>query len=158
MRVQVLTKAGTRAVRDFDILARNGWKFGSTITGHSVDYLAYFEPHTKAYSDRKAAILEARKAGIFTWVSLEPVINAVESLSVLLDLLPHVDYWKIGKLNHNPEIENKVDWADFLSRAQEILGDRPYLIKKDLRAAAEKRQAGLQPTTNASPARSTGAN
>lgn len=148
MRAQVLTKGGTRACRDFDILGRNNWKFGSTITLCNEGSARIYEPHAALYSDRKEAILRAREAGVYTWVSLEPVIDPEQAIFILEDLMYCVDYWKIGKLNHHPEIEKTIDWAKFLSRAQKILGDKPHLIKKDLRAAAEK-EAGLQPTTAA---------
>jgi len=152
--VQVLTKAGLRAERDFDILARNKWKFGSTVV--AVDPLFYnfhdshgleqegWEPGATLFDERKAAIQKAHDWGIFTWVSIEPVINPSESLEVIYRLKGWVDLWKIGKLNHgdqiSPEcaaIEKETDWGDFVSRAKELLGDDTVIWKKSLKKWVE---------------------
>jgi hypothetical protein len=45
-----------------------------------------------------------------------------------------VDFWKIGKLNHNKAIEAGVDWSKFLRDAKALLSEfnARYLIKEDL--------------------------
>lgn len=141
MKVQVLTKGGTRACRDFDILLRNSWKFGSTITGYTKEYIGKYESNAAEYQDRKATIVTAFNAGIYTWVSLEPVIDHSEAIFILSDLLPYVNYWKIGKINHNPVLENSIEWDVFLDKVRQILGKREYLIKKDLLEASERAKA-----------------
>ena len=47
-------------------------------------------------------------------------------------------FWKIGKLNHNKEVESKVDWAKFKSDVIELLEkyECDYYIKQDLRRAS----------------------
>jgi len=133
LSAQVLTKGGMRAARDFDILKRNGWKFGTTLHCIGTDRTAIeWEPNAAHPLDRIQAIVKAKTAGISTWVSVEPVINPDQALDTIALLRPHVDFWKIGKLNHFPDVEKKVDWGKFLKDVKELIGDRPHLIKADL--------------------------
>ena len=70
MRVQVLTKGGMRAARDFDILKRNDWKFGSTIMIYDdVALRCQWEPASPKIENRIIAITEAKRQGIYTWIS-----------------------------------------------------------------------------------------
>lgn len=132
-KVQVLTKAGFRATKDFDIIERNpGWKFGSTIMVRTEELREKWEPGAPSIQSRYEAVKIAHKHGIYTWVSIEPVIDASEALKVISDLLPYVSFWKIGKINHFKNIEDSIDWAKFLVDVRSLLGDRPHMIKKDL--------------------------
>ena len=152
--VQILTKGGLRASRDFDLLRKNGWKFGSTVVGVKEDYYtkwenhglgqAGWEPNATLFFERELAIESAHNMGIFTWVSIEPVIDTVEALEVIYRLKGSVDLWKIGKLNHgkqiSPEcaaIEKQTDWRDFVSRAKELLENDEVVWKKSLRKYME---------------------
>jgi len=132
MNVSVLTKGGLRAYRDFDILSRNNWTFGSTISFCHGSSFRFWEPNAATMESRISAIEVAPKWGIKTWVSVEPVINPEEALSVMSRLLPSVDYWKIGKVNHMPELEKLIDWGEFLREVENLLEGRAYYIKKDL--------------------------
>lgn len=132
-KVQVLTKAGFRASQDFDIFARNpGWKFGSTIIMRSDKLREEWEPGAPSIESRYEAIRHASNSGIFTWVSIEPVVDPDEALKVIKDLREYVSFWKIGKLNHFPEIESKIDWTEFLQNVLILLKGSRYMIKKDL--------------------------
>lgn len=137
LRVQVLTKGGTLACRDFDLLRNNGWKFGTTLLFSEQASADEWEPGAAKLADRVTAIRAAHDAGIYTWVSVEPVIEPAQALEVIGSLIDVVDFWKVGKLNHNREVEAGVDWAKFLRDAQSLLGDRPHYIKKDLLRAGE---------------------
>jgi DNA repair photolyase len=134
MTAQVLTKGGMRAARDFDILKRNNWKFGTTLAfGFEADQIKW-EPKAATIESRLSAIEKAHSEGIYTWVSVEPVIHPEQALSVIETLLGTVDFWKIGKLNHNKEQELKIDWSKFLHKIRLLLKDRPHYIKTDLLA------------------------
>jgi hypothetical protein len=134
IKAQVLTKGGTRAIRDFDLLERYGFKFGSTICFLSEDMREHWEPYAPSISNRVEAIKEAHRRGIFTWVSIEPVIDASEALTVVDKLSGYVNFWKIGKLNHNKEVEAKTDWNKFVNDVEKKLNGygEDYYIKKDL--------------------------
>jgi DNA repair photolyase len=132
-KVNILTKAGFRAVKDFDIFQRNSsWKFGSTIIMRSEELREQWEPGAPSVQSRYEAVKIAHEKGIFTWVSIEPVVNTDEALNVITDIHQYVDFWKVGKLNHMKEIEDTINWKQFLIDARRALIGKKYLIKKDL--------------------------
>jgi len=150
--VQILTKGGMRAVRDFDLFERNpGWKFGSTVVAVNDEYYYLWDNHglnqdgwepgtDSMFQDREAAIQFAHSYGIYTWVSLEPVVNVREALTVIDRLRPWVNFWKIGKLNHGKEIspemeeiEKSTDWASCVQEVKRMLKPGEYMLKKSLK-------------------------
>ena len=137
MRVQILTKGAWRAARDFDLMRKNRWKFGSTII--LTQSREQWEPNAPGSLDRLLAIEEAHARGIYTWVSVEPVIVPAEAVEVLKMLVSRgtVNEVRIGKVNYHKHIEDKVDWKKFLEKAESIVnGHCSVYIKKDLLAAA----------------------
>ena len=68
---------------------------------------------------------------------MEPVIVPQEALEVIRKAHDYVDFWKIGKLNHNKEIESKIDWVKFRVDATTLLNQYKcdYYLKEDLRKA-----------------------
>ena len=49
----------------------------------------------------------------------------------------YVDFWKVGKLNHNKEVERSIDWPrsrDSAITLLESFGSK-YYIKEDLKRA-----------------------
>jgi len=101
-RAQVLTKGGLMAQGDFELMLQNNFKFGSTICSMNDDLRQKWEPYAAPMDSRIEAIVAAHKLGIHTWVSIEPVLDPIEALVVIKHLAPHVDYWKVGKLNYKP--------------------------------------------------------
>lgn len=134
LRCQVLTKNGMAASHDFDILKRNNWKFGSTIIFKSESLREEWEPGAPSIESRIEAVKIAHSMGIYTWVSIEPVVNADEALQIIRELKPFVSFWKVGKINHFPVVEKKIDWAKFLIDAERELIGKKFYIKKDLEA------------------------
>jgi DNA repair photolyase len=132
-KVNILTKAGFRAVKDFDLFEDNpGWKFGSTIIMRNEELREQWEPGAPSIQSRYEAVKIAHERGIFTWVSIEPVIDPDEALKVIDDLKGIVSFWKIGKLNHFKEVEEQIDWCQFLKNVEIALNGHRYMIKKDL--------------------------
>lgn len=132
MTAQILTKGGTRAARDFDILRRNNWWFGTTLHLKEPADRRLWEPGAATLLSRVKAIYLAREMGIRTWVSVEPVIDPEQALWIIQTLKGVVDFWKIGKLNHDKEREKKIDWSKFLRDVRLLLKDRPHYIKTEL--------------------------
>ena len=134
MRVSILTKGGMRASRDFDILARNDWKFGTTLLFWDDDSVTKYqwEPGAPSPNNRYHAILIAHADGIYTWISIEPVIDPIQALTVILELRNIVDHFKIGKINYHKYIEDRVDWKRFRRDAEALLVGKDYYLKKDL--------------------------
>ena len=140
--VQILTKNGKDAMRDFDLLDGGDW-FGITYAGYEVGTLEEApesEPNAGTPRERLSALFIAHKRGIKTWISAEPVLNPVDVLN-LIDLADYVNLWKVGKLNYHP---SDIDWKEFGERAECWLKakkrnrlDFDYYIKDSLRAEME---------------------
>jgi len=131
--VSTLTKAGARAARDLDILATMDAEVGVSLVWHNDAKRAVYEPGAAPIEERIEYLAEAKRRGIKTWASVEPVIEPLEALQVLDDLLPHADVIKVGKLNHSPDA-HKIDWRTFaveVKRRLEAAG-KPFMLKKGL--------------------------
>jgi len=72
--------------------------------------------------------------GFETFISLEPVIIPKQALHLIKMLHGCVDYWKIGKINHNREIESGVNWYKFREQAKDVLAQYNcnYMLKRSL--------------------------
>lgn len=132
--VQILTKNGIGAARDFDLLDGNDW-FGITYVGYENGEFCKepkSEPNAGSPHGRLLALYEAHERGINTWVSAEPVLND-EDVLLLIKNADYVDLWKVGKLNYHP---SDIDWEEFGRRAETALKNygRKYYIKESLRA------------------------
>lgn len=125
--VQILTKGN--GSRDLDLLDKNDW-YGITLdgTGNGTD---------RKWLARVNALAEARKRGIKTWVSFEPVTDEKKFFVDLHMVAPLVDKVKIGKLNYH---KSDIDWAEFGKKAEDLcikLG-LDYYIKDSLKKEIEK--------------------
>jgi len=129
--VQILTKGGKMAERDFDLLDSKD-RFGvtvSTFDGHLP------EPFAAPVSDRLYTLFSAKQKGIFTWVSCEPVLDE-ESIYQLISTIDTIDLYKIGKLNYHP---SGINWKEFGQECERLckLYNRNYYIKDGLRKEME---------------------
>jgi DNA repair photolyase len=134
---QVLTKGSADLIcEDFGLMKDAGTHLGVTLCFSDDGTRQYWEPYASTVEDRLSVLQEAHQAGIYTWVSLEPVIDPVQALGVIQIASPFVDFWKVGKLNHMKDVEQHVDWAKFLSDSEDLLKklNVKYYIKNDLRA------------------------
>jgi len=93
------------------------------------------EPGAASPEDRVDALRQLHNAGVKTWASIEPVIDASESLAIIEKSLPYVDGYKVGKLNHR---KSDVDWVSFCFKAVEMIrsAGRALYVKDDLREFA----------------------
>jgi DNA repair photolyase len=129
--VQILTKGGDRARRDFDLLDSED-SFGITLTG-------IWEGLSALPGERIGTLKEVSELGVKTWVSFEPVLKPGEVLE-LIETIPAVvskdTLLKIGKLNH---FRIDIDWKKFGIEAERICKENGwnYYIKEDLRAEME---------------------
>lgn len=135
--VQLLTKGGQRAERDFDLLDSEDW-FGISYAGYSMDDfdVVASEPNTGNPMERLHSIVRAKALGMKTWVSFEPVIGERDVLYLLENHRDRFDMVKIGKLNY---AKSDFDLATFGRKAEEICIAQKlnYNIKKSLRAIME---------------------
>lgn len=137
--VQILTKNGRDAIRDFDLLDANDW-FGVTYAGYKeiIEFarVPKSEPNASAPLERLQALEIAHKKGIKTWISCEPVIESDDVLN-LIWLADYIDLWKIGKMNYHP---SNINWGEFGREAEAALKryKRNYYIKDSLREEMNK--------------------
>lgn len=132
LKVQILTKS-IKVERDFNMIHYNGWQLGFTLTHWLENSCKIWESRAPLYDERQRCLKAAHEYGIKTFVSLEPVIDIHQALDIIQQNLDNVDFWKIGKLNHMPEIEKKIDYQSFLQKTLKLLRGRNYYIKNDLR-------------------------
>lgn len=132
--VQILTKNGIDAMRDFDLLDSGDW-FGVTYAGYNlIDFThePQSEPNASTPLERLQALDIAHSNGIKTWVSCEPVLET-GGVMMLIETAEYIDLWKIGKLNYHP---SDIDWGAFGKKAEATLKSKgkTYYIKDSLRA------------------------
>lgn len=113
---KILTKGRIDLIRrDLQLMKEARTNLGVTICFTNDALRKEWEPNASPIEERFELLKEAHSMGIETWVSLEPVIDPDQALSVIRKAAPYVDSWMIGKLNHMKEIEDKVDWYIFFN-------------------------------------------
>lgn len=134
--INILTKGKYDVVRpDFDLFKKSGVHLGVTCAFFHDEKRKDWEPNASSVDERISLLKQAHDMGIFTWVSMEPVVYPEEALA-FFDYAQRggmVDLWKVGKLNYHPH-SKEVDWAKFredFKKTADALGAK-YIIKKDL--------------------------
>lgn len=137
LKSQILTKGCFDLIdEDMALILKTNTHLGITLCFSDDEMRKAWEPNASSVDDRINILKKAHNAGIYTWVSLEPVIDPQQALAVVKTAHKYVCFWKIGKLNHMPEDEKKVNWNKFLVDVENILKkyNCKYYIKNDLRA------------------------
>ena len=120
----ILTKAGVLVERDFDLIKASGHILGTTLTGRRASEDGW-EPDAAHHRCRVATLAWAKKCGIRTWASIEPVIYHLDSLEAIRETAGHVDHFAIGKMNHfNPP--QPIDWRAFRKDMEGLLKGLGY--------------------------------
>jgi DNA repair photolyase len=133
MGMCTLTKGGSRALRDLDLFRPDRDAFASTLTSLDESFSLKWEGEAALPADRIATLRRFHDAGIFTWVSLEPVIDTAATLEIIRQTHRFVDLFKVGRANYLG-LTKTTDWARFTNEVLDVLnrtGARHY-IKKDL--------------------------
>lgn len=147
LKSQILTKGCVDLIQDdLEIMKKANTHLGITLSFVNDEKRQEWEPNASSVNDRLEILKSAHMAGIFTWVSLEPVIDPDQALEVIRKSHKYVNFWKVGKLNHMKEYEQTVNWRKFLCDAEILLKkyEAQYYIKNDLRAfAMEEKAIGL---------------
>jgi DNA repair photolyase len=132
----ILTKAGSRSSKDFDLLSASPElsQYGATLTFLNDKDSLEWEPGAALPADRIATLKKAHDLGISTWASLEPVIDPVQSLEIIRQTHEFIDLFKVGRWNHDKRAD-LIDWEDFGMKAVDLLEalKKPYYIKADLK-------------------------
>ncbi len=138
---QVLTKGCADLIHeDLGLMKDARTQLGITLCFTDDALRQDWEPHASTVEERLTVLKAAHQTGIFTWISLEPVIDPAQALEVIRMAHPYVNFWKVGKLNHMKEYEQAVNWRKFLGDVEFLLSrvDAKYYIKNDLRSFALK--------------------
>lgn len=133
MGICTLTKGGTRALRDIDLFRSERDAFASTITSLDDSFSTTWERGAPLPNDRMAALRDFHDAGIFTWVSLEPVLDTAAALEIIRRTHRFVDLYKVGRANYIG-LTKTTDWNRFTKDVLAVLADTGarHYIKKDL--------------------------
>ncbi|RQD79845.1 MAG: hypothetical protein D5R96_09440, partial [Methanocalculus sp. MSAO_Arc2] len=109
-------------------------RYGVTLTFSEEGDREKWEPHAAPTHERIEALKKAYGMGIDTWVSIEPVIDPIQSLELIRVSAPFTHEFKIGKLNHNKTHEAGINWVQFGNCAIELCEDLKvrYTLKEDL--------------------------
>jgi DNA repair photolyase len=149
--IQMLTKGGMLAVKDFDLYGPTD-RFGVSLTFLDPEKSKVFEPGAAPPGERIASLRVAKEKGIETWASCEPLLDPAEALAVIEAAAPHVDFYWLGKLNTRGKqgipqdiraLEGSIDYVDYLVKAEALLQrlGKQYKIKKALLEAVEEQAA-----------------
>lgn len=135
--VSVLTKGGSRAIRDFDLLRRSpANSFGTTLTHDDMSVSYEWEPGAASPNDRIDTIRYAHRLGIKTWVSFEPVYDPEAVYRLIHRTHEFVDLYKVGKLNYHA-LSKTIDWVALRVKVVALFDKyhKSYVLKRDLLAA-----------------------
>jgi DNA repair photolyase len=129
----VLTKGGRRPLRDLDLFRPDRDAFAVTLISVDDTFCRKWEPNAPLPASRIAALKAFHEKGIFTWPSIEPVIDPEMALAVVAETHSYVDHYKIGPL-HYLNLTQAVDWRAFTLRMVELLTryNKTAYFKKDL--------------------------
>jgi len=128
-----LTKGGARALRDLDLFRPHRDAFATTLTTTDDTFSRKWERAAALPADRIATLRRFHDAGIFTWVSLEPVLDTEATKEIIRETHGFVDLYKVGRVNYI-ELTRTTDWKRFTGEVLDVLhqvGARHY-IKRDL--------------------------
>jgi hypothetical protein len=110
--VAILSKGGKRALKDLDMFGPKD-AYAITLVFATDKDSQRWEPNAASPQERFDTLKAFHDKGIPTWVSMEPVIDPNQTLYMIELTAPWVDHFKVGKLNHNPDIERTIDWKKF---------------------------------------------
>ena len=138
IKIDILTKGDSALIeQDLPLMLESQTHLGITLSFINDASRREWEPMASSVQSRLRILRKAHEMGLYTWVSMEPVIIPQEALEVIRMAHDYVDFWKVGKLNHNKEVERSVNWPKFRDDAVALLESFgcEYYIKEDLRNA-----------------------
>jgi DNA repair photolyase len=133
MGICTLTKGGHRSIRDFDLFRSNRDSFASTLTSLDDSFSLKWERGATLPGERIDTLKKFHDAGIFTWVSLEPVLDTQATLEIIRQTHSFVDLYKVGRVNYIG-LTKTTDWERFTHEILELVNrlNAKHYIKKDL--------------------------
>ena len=128
-----LTKGGSRALEYMDLFRPDRDAFASTLTSISPKFSKLWEREAALPQDRMDTLKAFHDAGIFTWVSCEPVLDVEATLEIIEQTRDYVDFFKIGRVNY-VKLTKTTDWETFTHRVIDLCQryQIKHYIKRDL--------------------------
>lgn len=132
--VTILTKGGNRSMADIDLLRPGLDEYAVTLTCTSDSRSKQWEPNAAPPWERINALIKAHDKGIYTWVSMEPVLYPEQSLALIKMSAPYVDEFKLGVLNYHPHAAT-INWREYGTAAIDLVNSlrKKLYIKEDLK-------------------------
>lgn len=136
LNVTVLTKGGSRSLRDIDLFEahKDQFRYGVTLVFAKDLNSLFYEPYATPTSERIETLKIIHDKGIRTWVSIEPAWSIEDTINIIKYTHEFVDIYKIGKLNYHPHADD-VDWARYtkevIAKLREL--NKAFYLKEDLR-------------------------
>jgi DNA repair photolyase len=133
LSVQILSKAGESAMRDFDLLDSTDY-VAASLTFIDPKKSRKNEPGAALPENRFQYLREAKARGFHTWASLEPVIEVEETMQIIQETKEFVDLYRLGVLNYH-EPPKRINWTSYGVRVvtQLNFNKKGYQIKDDLK-------------------------
>lgn len=133
MGICTLTKGGGRALRDLDLFRPSRDAFASTLTSLDEAFSRRWEREATLPHERMDTLKKFHAAGIYTWVSLEPVLDTEATLEIIRQTHEYVNLYKVGRVNYL-SLTRTTDWAVFTKRVLDVLNKTgaAHYIKNDL--------------------------
>ena len=135
--VSILTKGGLQVLDDLDVfkLFGDNIQVGASMTFTKNEDQLKWQKSSSPPQEQWEAMKVLHSEGIRTWASIEPVIIPEQSLEIMDITHQYIDGFKIGKLNHLPKFESRIDWNKFLRESVEKMRqyNKLFYIKEDLR-------------------------
>lgn len=127
---QVLSKSGARALADLPLYGPRD-AYAASLTLINPKQSKKLEPNAALPQERFETLKAFHDAGIPTWVSLEPVIDHMQTLEIIRQTHKFVDLYKVGKMNYQ---KSDIDWVAFYFQVINLLElfHKNYFIKSDL--------------------------
>lgn len=133
MGICTLTKGGGRALRDIDLFRPNRDAFAATLTSLDPAFSLKWERNAALPVDRIATLRSFHDASIYTWVSLEPVLDTEATKEIIRETYQFVDLYKVGRVNY-VGLTKTTNWERFAHEVIDLLNSlgAEHYIKKDL--------------------------
>jgi len=119
IRPRILTKSNIHNL--LPLLKECNAILGCTIVTIKESIREKNEPFASTISERLQLLNEAKCNGIKTWISIEPIIDVYEILTIVRYTQKYIDYYFIGKMNYNDIGSNETKLKEVLPMVYEFL-------------------------------------
>ena len=114
-KIMVLSKNPLLALRDVDVFEKGNIWLGTTIITLDDNQARYWEPNAPPPLLRLQALQVAKRIGLKTWLSIEPIIpHTTIPEEIVAQTLEYIDFYVLGAFNYTKQLK-------YTSYTEEIL-------------------------------------